>query len=118
MADKLAGDYLVAKLREQRLSTVTVGSIEFRVRRPTDVDMMELRGRVTARTVLDYVEGWEGVTEIDVIGSGGAGHLIEFSKELAAEWLADRPDLLGPIIEKVGTSFEEHSKKLATAKKK
>lgn len=107
---------LINKIRKAREHVVEVGAYKFTVRRPTDVQMMEL-GRDGAITrLLPYVIGWNGVKEIDVIPGGGPLE-IEFNSDLAAEWLSDRPDLLGPLIDKIMGSYKAHVAALAESAK-
>ena len=70
---------LVDKLRRAREFQVETGGFTFTLRRPTDVEWLELveSGKSTARTVLAYIVGWEGVKEIDLI-PGGDPHPLPF----------------------------------------
>lgn len=107
---------LVDKLRKARETRVEAGGVMFIVRRPTDLDMMEMAGRVDARRLIPFVVGWEGVTEGHLV-NGGDPHPLAFDAAACAEWLADRPDILAPLVERIIASYTEHAERLAEAKK-
>ena len=65
---------------------------------------------------LPHVVGWKGVREIDLI-PGGDPHPLEFSAEVRDEWLADRPDLLGPLVQAMGEAYQAHADALGAAAK-
>lgn len=107
---------LVDKLRKAREQRVQAGGVTFVVRRPTDLDMMEMAGKVDARRLIPFVIGWEGVTEGHLV-NGGDPHPLSFDAAACAEWLADRPDILAPLVEKIIESYSEHAQRLADEKK-
>lgn len=107
---------LIDKLRRAREKTVPVGGFSFLIRRPTDVDMMALAGHGSIARLFPFVIGWQGVRELDLI-PGGDPHPAPFEADACAEWLADRPDLAGPVVEAILASYDEHSKALETAAK-
>lgn len=108
---------LVDKLRRAREERVEVGGFTFTVRRPTDIEMMELSGGGTVARLLPFVVGWDGVKESDLI-SGGDPHPLPFDALACAEWLADRPDLLEPLVARIMERYRDHADKLAAAAKK
>ena len=107
---------LAERMRKAREQKVQAGGYTFVVRRPTDVDMMEMGGRVDARRLIPYVVGWEGVAEMDLV-KGGEPHPLPFDREACAEWLADRPDLLAPVVEAILAGYTAHAERLAAEKK-
>ena len=107
---------ILEKLRKAREARVEAGGVTFVVRRPTDLDMMEMAGRIDARRLIPFVVGWDGVTEGHLV-KGGDPHPLAFDKDACAEWLADRPDLLAPLVEKIIASYSEHAERLAGEKK-
>jgi hypothetical protein len=107
---------LIDKLRRAREKKVEAGGVTFIVRRPTDLDMMEMAGQVDARRLIPFVIGWEGVTEGHLV-NGGDPHPLPFDAAACAEWLADRPDLLAPVVEKIIGLYSEHAERLAAEKK-
>lgn len=107
---------LVDKIRKARERKVEVGGHAFIIRRPTDVEALALRDASLAELVR-FVVGWEMVTEADVL-PGGDGHDLPFDAAVAAEWLADRPDLLHPLVEAVMDAYRAHVAALEAAAKK
>lgn len=107
---------LAEKLRKAREKQVEVGGFTFTVRRPTDVEAIRLRQGVELSDLLGFVVGWHGVRELDLI-PGGDPHPLPFDAEVAREWLADRPDLLNPLIDAVIDTYRAHVKALEDAAK-
>lgn len=107
---------LVEKLRRARERDVSAGGYTFTVRRPTDVEMVAIAKAGTVLAWLPHVVGWKGVREIDLI-PGGDPHPLEFSAEVRDEWLADRPDLLGPLVQAMGEAYQAHADALGAAAK-
>lgn len=102
---------LAEKIRKARETIVPVGGFKFTVRRPTDVEMMALRGEGAVSRLFPFVVGWEGVKELDLI-PGGDPHPLKFDPEAFAEWVADRPDLLGPLVDAILGAYRAHAEKL------
>lgn len=100
---------LAEKIRKARQQNVEIGLFTFTVSRPTDVDMLKLRGVMTVEALLGYVVGWDGVKESDLV-PGGSPVPVTFDTEIAREWLADRPDLLAPLVDKVLELYSAHVK--------
>jgi hypothetical protein len=104
---------LVEKIRKQRELKVVAGKFTFTARRPTDVEAIAL-GRADSafsKIAEQFVVGWDGVTEDDLIQSG-ASNPIPFDAVLWAEWCADRPDLWGTISTAVLDAYRLHAKRL------
>lgn len=107
---------LAEKIRRARERDVEVGGFTFTVRRPTDIEMLAMRGGIDIESLIGYVVGWKNVKAIDMV-PGGDPVPAEFDAELAREWLSDRPDLLAPLVDAVLSSYREHVEGLgATAK--
>jgi hypothetical protein len=103
-------DKLIAQARLAREQIVPVGGFSFTVRRPTELEMLDLAGlsgTEVARASLRHVIGWSGVREADVIPAGNPEPL-EFDPDIAAECLTDRLDLLSPLVKAVHDSFSAH----------
>lgn len=98
---------LVDKIRRARESVVAVGAFRFTVRRPTDAEAVGLRAMTFQEIVTDFVVGWDGVREIDLI-PGGNPEPVAFDREVWAEWSADRPELWEPIVQEVLESYKRH----------
>ena len=101
---------LVEKIKKQRELTVKVGAFTFTARRPTDVEAIALHRSDGAYSDIaaDYVIGWSGVTELDVV-RGGSSETLTWDRDLWREWCADRPDFWGPIASAVLDSYREHA---------
>ena len=110
---------LIAKIRKARETKVKVEKFTFTIKRPTDLEMLELSAqRLKQVDILEgYVINWEGVTEIDIVSSGTDVAAV-FSRELFAEWIADQPQLWGPITEAIVDAYQKHQDVVAEAKKK
>lgn len=108
---------LADKIRKARESSVTVGGYTFTVRRPSDVEMLRLRSEgLTLDGLIGYVVGWSGVKQIDIV-PGGDPVPAEFDAETAREWLADRPDLLTPLVDEILALYRKHVEALGAAEK-
>jgi len=107
---------LIAKMRAAREQTVEVGGFKFVVRRPTEMDMMEMQDKPLGRSALRHVVGWSGVKESDVLANGDPEPL-GYDAEVAEEWLIDRLDLLAPLTDAVINSFRDHADKREAAEK-
>ena len=103
------------KIRRARESTVEVGGFGFTIRRPTDVDLMEMRGKGPADW-MRFVVGWEKVRELDIL-RGGDPHPLPCDAAACVEWLRDRPDLLGAIFEAIMAACQAHRDKQDAAEK-
>lgn len=107
---------LISRIRKAREIRIEAGGVKFIARRPTDLDMMEMRGQIDARKLIPFVVGWEGVTEGHLL-NGGDPHPLPFDAGACAEWLADRPDLLSTICEQLIAAYAEHAQALEAARK-
>lgn len=103
---------LADKIRKAREVKVEAAGFSFTVRRPTDLEMIELNKQSAARAVIPYIVGWEGVSELSMF-DGGSPHPIPFDKDACAAWLEDRLDILSAIVKGVFEAYEAHQKKLA-----
>ena len=111
---------LVEKLRKARESTVTIGGHRFTIRRPTELEMIELQhaGRAKGRAVLPFVIGWgDTVTALALGVPGGDAHPVAFDPAVRDEWLTDRLDLLQPLADALFAAVAAHAAKLEDAKK-
>lgn len=98
---------LIDKIRRAREQRVPVGDMTFIIRRPTDLEVGKRGGGISVDDVFQYVLGWEGVREVDVI-PGGDPHPLPFDVDLCAEWLADRLDVLGTLSNAVRDLYLAH----------
>lgn len=94
---------LVEKLRRARERNVEAGGHVFTVRRPTD---LEAAGLGSHGDLLDYVVGWD-LRGADLLPDGGP-EPAPFETEVFREWIADRPDLWGPLTDAVREAYAAH----------
>lgn len=102
---------LVDRIREARKLTVSVDRWTFHGRRPTDIEMSILR-RADSHTgdlARRFVGGWDGMRVCDLVG-GADETPVPFVRELWEEWVADRPDVYGPVGTKIMTAYLEFAK--------
>lgn len=102
---------LAKKLRKAREMSIKVDAFTFLARRPTDLEMIALRGQISGEEVLNFLIGWKGVTEADIVPNGDP-HEVVFDRDDAREWLSDRPDLFAQILTGISAGYQEHSKDL------
>jgi hypothetical protein len=111
--------HLIEKLKKSRETSIAAGGFTFTVRRPTDLEVVELRqvdirqGDILSR----FVVGWDGVTEMDII-PGGDGAPVPFESELFMAWVEDRPDLWAPLTNAALSAYDAHQKAAEAALKK
>lgn len=108
---------LVKELRTRRESTVEVGAMVFTVRRPRELEMAAWSASSMADVAIKSVHGWIGVTVGDVTGKENDDLPVEYSRELADEWLPDRPDIVVKVWGKVQDLIAEHHAKREEATK-
>ncbi len=107
---------LVEKMRTAREKTVAIGGFSFTVRRPSELEMIEMNGAPMGRAALPHIVGWSGVKQSDILPNGDP-EPQPYDAEIAAEWLTDRVDLLAPLAKAVTESFIEHAAKREAAEK-
>ena len=92
-------------------SIINIGKFAFTIQRPSKYAMAKLNSEKDA-TFFDlasrFVVGWSGVTEADILPSGGELP-VAFSKNVWRRWLEDRDDFWQPISKAVMESFTRHS---------
>jgi len=101
---------LIDKLRKSRQSRLECGGFALILRRPTDLEWFEMRGKVDARKLLAFVDGWDGVTEGHMI-VGGDPHPLPFDAQVCAAWLEDEPELMGRVVDAVMKSYQAHQER-------
>ena len=109
---------LIERIKKARQTSVQVGKFTLICRRPTDLEMLEMRtGKVTQSEILTrFVDGWDGFKEIDLV-PGGTDIAVAFTPELFAEWVADHPDCWGAISDAVVQGYKLHEAALEAAAK-
>ena len=109
---------LIAAIRRARQVNVEAGGFTFTVRRPTDLEVVQLQndGLSAAELVQRFVIGWQGVQEIHLV-PGGTSVAVPFDAALWREWIADQPDLWAPISSAIMQSYAAHRAALEDAAK-
>lgn len=106
------------KLRKARESIVEAGGWKFTIRRPTDMEVVELHtnGGMTLRNTLPFVVGWN-LTELDLGVPGGSNDPADFDAEDFAYWIEDQPGLWGDLMQAIQSAYQAHAdKREASAK--
>lgn len=111
---------LVAQLRARRESWVDVApGKRVRIRRPREAEMQRFvrDGRIVCdiEHVRDFVVGWEGITEADLLGSAGAGSPAIFSAEVWDEVVTDRLSWIKPVAKALLQAIADHKLSLDDA---
>lgn len=114
---------LVARLREQRRSWVYLNddapekAISFL--RPPETEMHKLAaaGGIGLEQVLQYVDGWRGITPEDILPGCGLNTEQPFDHKLLREWLADNAALVSRLAVRIAQAVDEHLNKAAAAAK-
>ena len=109
---------LIERLRRARQTTITTGGRTFTIRRPTDLEMAELGGRIAQRQLLTrFVTDWGAMSEIDLGIPGGGPDPVPFDAELWEEWIADHTEYWPDISKAVVEGYRSHRASLEEAAK-
>ena len=109
---------LIEKLQRARQSTCESGGRTFTVRRPTDLEMHEMAGKMDQRLLLvRFVVGWGAMTEIDLCIPGGGPEQVPFDSDLFEAWIADHPEHWDDISRAVVDGYRAHKVTLEDAAK-
>lgn len=106
---------LIALIKKARESQVSYKNWKFTVRRPTDLEVQEMRGTTIREgdVMRRFVVGWSGITELDLI-AGGTNLAVPFETELFMEWVADHTEVWPLLVGTALTLYEAHQKKVET----
>lgn len=104
------------KIRKSRQKVEPVGGFDFTILRPTDLDMMEFSRSRNPADLVKFVVGWDKVKEMDLL-PGGDGHPVPFDADACSEWLADRTDLMVPLVEAITKAYQVHKQRQEDAAK-
>ena len=87
-------------------------------RRPLETELGKFRGGVDVEHLCQYVCGWEGVTEADLLGPAiGANDAVDFSPALWAGLVRDRIDYVQPVAQAMVDAITDHLASKASAAK-
>lgn len=100
-------DALIRRMRKARQSQVDVGRFKFTILRPQEGEMVRVKNMTAVELATEYVIDWHGVTEADLVPSGGSDP-VAFDRELWFEWCRDRHDFWSPINNALNTAIADH----------
>jgi hypothetical protein len=112
----MSNQTLIEKIRKARETLIYEGGFGFMIRRPTDLEIIQMRGQsIRESDVMRlFVVDWRDVTEADLI-PGGSPVRVPFDSELFMEWVADRPQFWAPIVNAVMASYQSHQESMESA---
>lgn len=110
---------LIARLLAQRERWVDLEpGKRVRIRRPAESDIGRFARGVSVDQIAATVVGWEGFTEVDVLGaSQGSSSAVEFDSGLWAELMRDRMDWFDTAASAVMEAIREHMASREAARK-
>lgn len=108
---------LIERLRRARQTGVPSQGRHFTVRRPTDLEMYEMAGKVNQRLLLTrFVTDWGEMKEMDLVPGGGPAP-VPFDPDLWAEWIADHPEHWDDITRAVFDGYKAHEAEMEAVAK-
>lgn len=102
------------KMRRARESKVTIGGHGFTVRRPTQLQIVQMQrehGGMSLEGAVQFYTAWD-FTELDLGLPGGTGAEVPFEHEALQEWVADHPEHWADFIKGVTDAYQKHQAKL------
>lgn len=88
------------------------------MRRPTDLEMHEMAGKIDQRALLvKFVVGWGAMSEVDLGIPGGGPEPVPFDGALWEEWIADHPEHWQDITTAVVDGYRAHKSAMEEAAK-
>src|SRR3954471_4443459 len=108
---------LVDKMRARRESWVKAGKFEFKLRRPTRLEIAKTDRDISAAELfIPHVHDWKNVVEDDLIGGGGTS-AMPFERDAWAEFIADHSELWPPLMDAFTNALQEYHKQLEDREK-
>lgn len=103
---------LIDRIRAARQTTVESNGKTFIVRRPTLLEIVDMRGKQInqGEVITRFVVGWGGFNEIDLVPGGGP-EPVPFEPVLFSEYIADHAEHWEPIVNAVLTSYQDYQAK-------
>ena len=101
---------LLSKLDDQRMRWAELpDGKRVRYRRPLETEFGKFRSGVDVEHLCEYVCGWDGFTEADLLGAGiGASDAVAFTPKLWARLVRDRLDYVQPVAQAMVQAITEH----------
>lgn len=108
---------LIDRIRRAREVGVEAGGRKFTIRRPTDEEavVMSRRGDSLIDIVKRFTCAWD-LVELDLIPGGGP-EPVPFDSVVWSEWVADHPEIWGPLGEAILEQYRLHAAKRDAAAK-
>lgn len=99
---------LIAKLRAARERWLELApGKRVCIRRPGEVSLAKLGGRIDVEQLCGNVVAWDGITEADLF-PGASEVSVPFDAALWAEVIVDRADWAGKVASETVTMVTEH----------
>jgi len=120
MAGKDAITALIARMDEQRTRWVPLpDGKRVQVRRPLQTELrLFVGGGVSIEHVCQYVCGWDGFTEADLLGAAvGSSDPLPFAAELWDRVVRDRIDYVQPVAEAMASAIGDYLQTIGSAEK-
>lgn len=109
---------LLEKRKKARQSKVEAGGHVFTIMRPTDGDMMRLRGADDIEAISRFVVGWsDSVSSLALGIPGGDSMPVPFDKDLFRDWLEDQPELWPVLSAAILEAYKAHHAAVEDAEK-
>jgi len=104
---------LLSRLRAARGTRIPSRGVTFIGRRPTAMEMAEMRSGVVRQgdLITRFITGWEGLREMDLVPGGGPDP-VPFDAELFAEYIADHPEHWENIVKGVRDEYDAYEARL------
>lgn len=102
---------LIAKVRARREHAVPLdGGKSVTVRRPAEAEFGRVASDKAVDLVADFVVGWQGFTEADLLGPevGASDIDVPFDADLWREVVRDRIDWVKVVAQRLGELVTEH----------
>jgi hypothetical protein len=103
---------ILEALKKSRQFPVKCDHITLTLRRPTHLDVQGMGEFDFSRksVIVNYVVGWAGVTEADILPNGDDS-TIDFDLDLFQAWIADKPEYWARIGQSLTDAYLENIKK-------
>lgn len=101
---------LIAQMDAQRQQWVELEpGKRVRFQRPLETEFYRFRLGVTVDHICEYVNGWEGYTEADLLGAAiGSSDDVEFDSALWARLARDRSEYIAPVARAIADAITAH----------
>lgn len=104
---------LIERLRAARRTRIPSRGKVFLARRPTALEMAELRGGQIRQgdLITRFVIGWESISEADLVPGGGPDP-VEFESALFGEYIADHPEHWEALVTGIRAEYDAYEERL------